>query len=89
MTELASFAFQPSFGCIGGVVVGSDGTVQAGGITLGGDAIANVAHKGLPEHMPGNMVRNLVASNFSAVCMDVCAIRRDVFLGAGGFEVRS
>lgn len=86
LTELASFALQPSIGCVGGIVFGNNGTVEAGGIVFGGDSIANVAHANLPEHMPGNMVRNLLIGNFSAVCLDVFAMRREVFLEVGSFD---
>ncbi len=86
LSELASFALQPSIGCVGGIVLGRGGTIEAGGLILGGDAIANVAHQALPEHMPGNMIRNLVNSNFRAVCLDVFGIQREVFLGVNGFD---
>ncbi len=86
LAELSGLVLQPSIGCVGGIVLGNDGTIEAGGIVLDGDAVVNVAHAGLPEHMPGNMIRNLVTSNFSAVCLDVFAIRRELFFEAGGFD---
>jgi cellulose synthase/poly-beta-1,6-N-acetylglucosamine synthase-like glycosyltransferase len=85
LNELVSFAIQPAIGCAGGLTLAPDGTVTSGGIILGGTHLANVAHTGLPEHFPGNMIRNLVASNFSAVSIDALAIRRELFDEIGGF----
>lgn len=87
LVELVSYALQEDIGCVGGIVFGKNGTVEGGGLVLGGKGIANVAHAGLPEHMPGHLVRNLVTSNFSAVGLEVFAIRKQTLQECGGFDV--
>ncbi len=86
LDELTGFAMQPEIGCVGGKVVNEIGEVVAGGLVLGGDRIVNTAHAEFPPAALGNMYRNCVIGNFSAVSLWAMAMRREVFDGVGGFD---
>lgn len=86
VSELCSFALQEAIGAAGGFLIDRSGAVRSGGIILGGPSGAAIAHLGLPNHQPGNLIRNQVISNFSAVALDAFAIRRDLFSAFGGFS---
>lgn len=86
LDELVRFANQEKIGAVGGKIVTRDGVVISNGLVIGtGDIVAN-AHEGLYTEELGNMWRNLVVGNFSAVSVAAMAIRADVFRTAGGFD---
>jgi len=84
--ELVSFAIQPQIGCVGGKVVDRFGTTVDGGRIIGGGNISNIAHRGYTSGQGGNMLRNVVIGNYSAVSGSVLAMRRDVYESVGGFN---
>ncbi|QYO66642.1 glycosyltransferase family 2 protein [Leptolyngbya sp. 7M] len=86
VSELCRFALQEAIGAAGGLLTDRSGAVRSGGIVLGGPAAAAIAHFGLPNHQPGNLIRNQVISNYSAVALDAFAIRRQLFSTFGGFS---
>ncbi|MER3430554.1 MAG: glycosyl transferase family 2 [Blastocatellia bacterium] len=77
LSELAGFAATPGIGCAGAKIVGSAGETLAGGIVFGSGRAA-MAHFGYPANADGNMFRNKVISNFSAVSAAAFAIRGDL-----------
>ena len=86
LDELACMALQPKIGAVGGVVIGKDGTVRAGGIVIDANGLPHIAHGGFPQDVQGNLLRNMLIGNFSAVCFDAFAIGKDVFLNAGALD---
>lgn len=85
LLELARFSVQEPIGSAGGLAIMPDGTIASGGLVFDGSRVA-VAHHGIHEFFPGNLFRNAVVSNFSAVSLDVMAIRKTVFRQYGGFD---
>lgn len=86
LRELAGAAIQPGIGAVGGKIVDESGRTIGGGIVFGGPAAVRPAHAGFPDDAPGNMCRNRVISNYSAVSIDCLMIRRGAFDEVGGFD---
>jgi GT2 family glycosyltransferase len=89
LEELISFAVQPGIGVVGGKIVDSSMKVVDGPIVVGTQNLCDVAHKGLSSEVPGNVFRNEVISNFSAVSVSCMAYRRNVALEVGGFDAEN
>jgi len=83
------FAVQPGIGVVGGKIVDSSMKVVDGPIVVGTQNLCDVAHKGLSSEVPGNVFRNEVISNFSAVSISCMAFRRNVALEVGGFDAEN
>lgn len=82
LEELAGFAAVEQIGCVGGKVLGASGETLAGGIVFA-QGRAATAHYGFPSNANGNIFRNKVISNFSAVAAAVFAIRGDLLRESG------
>lgn len=86
LRELAGFATQPEIGVVGGKISSLVDSVVSAGYVIGGPELVRPAHAGLFRRDPGNMARNILISNFSAVPADCLMIRRDLFDELGGFD---
>lgn len=86
LSELMRLATQPEIGAVGGKVSDGGGMVVAGGLVFGGPELVRVAHALTPREAAGNICRNIVISNFSAVSLDCMMIRRELFEELGGFN---
>lgn len=86
ISELVRFALQPGVGAVGAKVIDSNGRVIDGGLVFGGKRLSNVAHFLYPQSEPGNMGRNMVIGNYSAVSLSCMAMRRTEFAAAEGFD---
>ena len=86
LTELVRFAVQPGVGAVGGKILGRDETVVAGALVIGADGSTAPAHYGYPRDIAGNMGRNQVVGNFSAVSESCLAVTRADLESAGGFD---
>jgi GT2 family glycosyltransferase len=89
LMELVGLAAQEQVGAVGGKVLSRLGTVAAGGVVLGTGQGLSTAHFGFPADVGGNMERNLMIGNFSAVSASCLAVRREEFIAEGGFDVES
>ena len=84
--ELAAFAIQPGIGAVGGRIIGRDMLVEQAGIVLQQDLSPAFAHQGFPIDAAGNLSRNRLIGNFSAVSISCMAISRHAFEAVGGFD---
>src|SRR6185369_6370539 len=69
LQELVSFACQKGIAVVGGKVLNRKMEVCDGGIIVGTEGLVDVGHEGLRRDQPGNMFRNQMIGNFSAVSM--------------------
>lgn len=86
LRELISFARLEEFGAVGAKILDKSQTVVGGGLVIGTRETVSVAHYGFWRLETGNMCRNLLISNFSAVSIYCLAVRRKLFLENGGFS---
>lgn len=86
LKELVSFTLQKEIGAVGGKILQSDESVLYGGLILGTEEIVSAAHCGFGRKEGGNIERNILPSNFSAVSILCFAVRREVFEEIGGFD---
>jgi len=84
--ELVQVALQPGIGAVGGKIVDSNERVIDGGLVFGGKRLYSVAHLGYYTNESGNMNRNMVIGNYSAVSLSCMALRRVEFDAVGGFD---
>lgn len=88
LREMVSHALRPDVGAVGAKLFYPDGTLQHVGVVLGGREVAAHPFRGAPGGTPGQMNRNFLAQDYSAVTAACLALRRDVFVGVGGFDER-
>ena len=86
LDELRSFALQEAIGAVGAKILGPRGDVAGGGLILGVGTGVETAHYSLPRGHGGNLGRNLVISNYSAVSISCMATHRRHFKAAAGFD---
>jgi O-antigen biosynthesis protein len=86
LDELCSFALHESIGAAGAKILGADETVNGTGLISGAGRAVEAAHYGLPRLHGGNIGRNLVICNYSAVSVICMATRRQLFEQAEGFD---
>lgn len=86
LRELAAFAAIEQIGCVGGKVISTVGETLAGGVVFGRGRAAT-AHYGFPAAALGNLFRNKVVSDFSAVSAAVFAIRGDLLRECGRLDL--
>ncbi|MBV9571532.1 MAG: glycosyltransferase family 2 protein [Alphaproteobacteria bacterium] len=82
--ELAAIAARPEVGAVGARLLYEDGTIQHGGVVLGGRAV----HEGIAQR-PGEggyLGRTALLRNVSAVTGACLATRKELFLELGGFD---
>jgi GT2 family glycosyltransferase len=87
--EMVSHALRPDVGMVGAKLYDSARTIQHGGIILVPDWMAWHAHAGLPAQHTGYFGRAILHQELSAVTAACCALRRDLFLDAGGFDAKT
>ncbi|MFL6689870.1 MAG: glycosyltransferase family 2 protein [Alphaproteobacteria bacterium] len=82
--ELTSNAIRPDVGAVGARLLYEDGTIQHGGVVLGGRAV----HEGGGQRPSdgGYLGRTALQRNVSAVTGACLATRKDIFLELGGFD---
>jgi GT2 family glycosyltransferase len=86
LRELVSHARRPEVGAVGAKLRYADGSIQHGGIVLApGQHAAHLLRLAAPDD-PGYFSHSMVARNVLAVTAACLAIRREVFLEAGGFD---
>lgn len=86
LDELTSLAYQGDIGVVGAKIVDRWFRVVHGGYILGTRETISNAHQGVPREWAGNMSRNVMISNFSAVSVDCMFIRRSLFVDVNGFD---
>jgi glycosyltransferase involved in cell wall biosynthesis len=86
LEELAAFAIQKGIGAVGAKVIDEDGLVIDGPLIIGAAGLVDVAHRGFGSDEPGNMGRNVVNGNFSALSAICLMTSRTAFDSVGGFD---
>lgn len=88
LSELVSFALQPEIGAVGAKLLYKNETVLHGGLIIGAGETIGIAHHTFPAGSRGNISRNVLIGNFSAISASCMVVRRDVFDEAGGFDAK-
>jgi len=89
LSELVSFAMQPDIGVVGAKLLHPDNTIAGSGLVIGAGQIVAAAHEWFLRNAPGNMSRNRLISNYSAISVQCMVVRREVFDEAGGFDEKN
>jgi GT2 family glycosyltransferase len=86
LEQMAGYAQRAEIGAVGCVLLYPNRTVQHGGVVLMAGAVAGHSHAGQPTNEPGYFGRLLAQSNYAAVTAACMMVRRELFIGAGGFD---
>jgi glycosyltransferase involved in cell wall biosynthesis len=86
LSEMVSQASRPGIGAVGAMLYYPDDTIQHAGVVLGLGGVAGHPFKDFKRGSEGQMNRLRLVQNFSAVTAACMLIRRDRFLGVGGFN---
>lgn len=89
LDELVSVAMQPGVGAVG-ARLWYPGTLglQHGGVLLGIGPVAGHAHRRLRRGQPGYFGRAVLRQEFSAVTAACFAVRKELYVEAGGLDER-
>lgn len=86
LTEMAGHALRPEVGAVGAKLHYADGTIQHAGVVTGMHSVAGHAHKGAGRDEPGYGGLLQLTRRAGAVTAACMAMRKAVFLEAGGFD---
>jgi len=86
LEEMLSFAMKPDVGAVGARLWYPDGTLQHGGVIIGGREVACHFHLRLPKGSAGYFGRAALQQELSAVTGACLMVRRGVFEEVGGLD---
>jgi glycosyltransferase involved in cell wall biosynthesis len=86
LEEMLSFAIKPDVGAVGARLWYPDGTLQHGGVIIGGGGVAGHYHLRLPKGNIGYFGRAVLQQQITAVTGACLMVRRKVFDEVGGLE---
>lgn len=89
LRELVSFVIQDEIGAVGARIIDSEKTVLQSGLIVGTKETVSAAHRGFLIEKLGNMGRNMLTGNFSAVSISCLCVKRDLFEESGGFDFQN
>ena len=88
LERLAARATLPGVGAVGAMMYYPNDTIQHAGVILGLSGIAGHAFHGEPRGIGGYFSRACLEQDLSCVTAGCLTIRREIFLGLGGFDER-
>lgn len=83
LNDLVSFLEVPEIGAVGGKLVDTANRIVDGPLYLSKISGVHVANEGLERTYNGNMLRNKVVGNYSAVSLSLMAVRRSELIETG------
>ncbi len=86
LSEMVSQVSRHEIGCVGAKLYYPNDTIQHAGVITGIGGVAGHSHKYFPKDHPGYFKRLKVVQNVSAVTGACLAVRKDVYLQAGGLN---
>ena len=86
LDELVRQALRPEIGCIGAKLHYSNGRIQHAGVVVGVTGVAGHAFRYERGDANGYCGRLQASQNYTAVTAACLAVRREVYLEAGGFD---
>lgn len=86
LSEMVSFAIQPSVGVVGAKLFYPNETLQHGGVVLGIGGVAGHANKHSPRPSRGYFERTGLIGSYSAVTAACLLIRKEIYLQVEGLN---